>query len=956
MDDTAALVGLLERLCSQDAGVLRDAEAALKRAEAVPGFHARLQAVFFQRDAVSPTARWMAVRCLRAGIERHWRRGPRGCIGHDEKAAIRARALDMLHEPDRAMLAQVAVAIAKMARLDFPAEWPSVLADLFALIESPATPGDLRERALIALHHVVKALVSVKIGASRKHVAEIAPHVLDGIVALFAECAAQPGDLHRLNTALYAVKCIRKLLVFATPDVAASNSAAAFLANLSTYLGAYYAAGHAKIVTNLGKLAIDLQEYRGLPWLTYPGTPALVQWYSQAVAAKSDAIPEKVLLQALHVLKQLIRFTGQFTVQEATGTLHPSSPDEAPAQWAALRAMVTPDFARGLTAVLVEHYLRFSDADVRAIHAEPYAWVLDEDNDHWEYRVRGCAARLVMDLILNYEAAVVPSVLAMLQAVTSMQLAGDARAMLAVLTAVNDSADRLHRLVPFAPLFTEFLMPWARRALGPEAPLVARTVCLAIAAFINNTPKTARPAVYEALARELLVPAQHPVVQLAAVDALRFCVDEWELVVEDIAPYMPALMEQLLRLLGALDEFDLKTKVVNCISVIIERFDTQVAAFAPAVAEFVPSLWDEAQDEPLFQATLLVMLRKLAVSLRGHSVHLQPIAVPLLGVACVAGSPAALYLLEDALLLWHSLLQHAQTLGDLGALLPLVPPLMETGSESLRTVLGIVQSYLFLDARSTMASIGAPAMAQLLQLLGGVPDAQARAGGLAPMRPQASAIVTRVLETFLITGGADALNLMAQSQVVPRLVHGLVSKHDHTLALVAFVAVLARAVAITDPSQFVSLVGGPDVFAALFPVWLDLWDHIGHPSQRKLSALALTRLVPLSPQHLVAVAAVWTEILHEVSENEAGDAPLYWRMEASDYGLEDDEEAAEATRRRDVMRSDAVHAVSLAAYIREQIGVLAAQLGGMNALTAVLPAELVEELAPLLGTSNSKSS
>lgn len=61
---------------------------------------------------------------------------------------------------------QIAVLIAKVARLDCPRQWPELIP---ILIESVKVQDDLRQhRALLTFYHVTKTLASKRLAADRK--------------------------------------------------------------------------------------------------------------------------------------------------------------------------------------------------------------------------------------------------------------------------------------------------------------------------------------------------------------------------------------------------------------------------------------------------------------------------------------------------------------------------------------------------------------------------------------------------------------------------------------------------------------------------------------------------------------------------------------------------------------------------------------------------------------------
>ncbi len=61
---------------------------------------------------------------------------------------------------------QAAVAIGKIARFDVPKEWPDLLPSLVHAVQ--AEDSLVQHRALLVLHHVIKALASKRLAADRR--------------------------------------------------------------------------------------------------------------------------------------------------------------------------------------------------------------------------------------------------------------------------------------------------------------------------------------------------------------------------------------------------------------------------------------------------------------------------------------------------------------------------------------------------------------------------------------------------------------------------------------------------------------------------------------------------------------------------------------------------------------------------------------------------------------------
>lgn len=82
-------------------------------------------------------------------------------INEQEKEVIRRGLLTNLAEPVNQIAVQLAVLVAKIARFDYPKEWPELFPTLIQGIES--SDSVIQHRALLTMHHVVKAVSSKRL-------------------------------------------------------------------------------------------------------------------------------------------------------------------------------------------------------------------------------------------------------------------------------------------------------------------------------------------------------------------------------------------------------------------------------------------------------------------------------------------------------------------------------------------------------------------------------------------------------------------------------------------------------------------------------------------------------------------------------------------------------------------------------------------------------------------------
>ena len=71
---------------------------------------------------------------------------------------------------------QVAVVFAKVARSDYPRQWPGLFSDLLARADGGSTL--LVRRVFLVLHHVLKELASKRLAADQKTFAEVGAPLL----------------------------------------------------------------------------------------------------------------------------------------------------------------------------------------------------------------------------------------------------------------------------------------------------------------------------------------------------------------------------------------------------------------------------------------------------------------------------------------------------------------------------------------------------------------------------------------------------------------------------------------------------------------------------------------------------------------------------------------------------------------------------------------------------------
>lgn len=323
--------------------------------------------------------------------------------------------------------------------------------------------------------------------------------------------------------------------------------------------------------------------------------------------------------------------------------------------------------------------------------------------------------------------------------------------------------------------------------------------------------------------------------------------------------------------------------------------------------------------------------------------------IPIIASSVEPSSETRVYLLEDAMELWGSILVHTAhpASQETISLAQYLFPLYESASETLRKALEITETYVKLIPEHYL-SVATALLTPLVPLL-------------TTTKHEAACLVTQLVELLIrtaeYTGGPQAVaNLtdhLFATNFIPTLLDGIQSAYSahqttgpnrvtssiHGLIETASFSVIARLI-LASPQIFLSALeaGLPqdtleNNISRLLTEWFSHFDNIGDPISNKLSCLALTALLeanqPWILSRLQELMTVWTDVITELIDQETGsDSLIYWDMES--LKLPGPEAPAEE-RSRKLAYADPVRRLDTKVFVRQKLEATVAANGGREA-------------------------
>ena len=554
--------------------------------------------------------------------------------------------------------------------------------------------------------------------------------------------------------------------------------------------------------------------------------------------------------------------------------------------------LLTRDLLLDIVQVIISKLFIFRKSDLEAWEEDPEGWEYQErsEGQAYEWAVRPCAERLLLDLLTFYRDLGDP-LLAYCQVATKTDM--DIITKEAAYCALGCAAALIHPSFDFDHFLTTVLVKDVQ-VQDPMAKVLRRRIAILLSQWISiRISQANRPVVYD-IFRHLLNPDDKHndgVVRITAARQLKQIAEEFDFNGEVFHPFAGDVFKFLVSLLEGAESDDAKLAVLETVRLLVSRMEVHISQFGDAIMAILPKVWESAaSEEYMIKQSVLAITSALVESMRAESQRYQALVIPLLREAMSPESALHIHLIEESVELWKAILtQSSPPLNpDLAQMVQLALPLLEYESEVASECLEIVHSYILLAPQDILAdALRRPTLAALAKTMDSKSRNQSRLGA------KSIELVVRVAEEL---GGTQGVSVVVRDLLEIGLLRTMLEDlHSawesnqttgpnkkpskiNSVKEADYFAILAR-VALADPALFVTVVGGfgspfDQVWRWLGTQWFANFDLMGDIEREKLSCLALTRLWELPEAALQDLVlgclqdylSMWTSVVTELAD------------------------------------------------------------------------------------------
>uniref|UniRef100_A0A8B9JDP4 Importin-11 n=1 Tax=Astyanax mexicanus TaxID=7994 RepID=A0A8B9JDP4_ASTMX len=823
----------LTQATSQNTAELKPAEEQLRQWETQPGFYSVLLSIF-NNHMLDVNVRWLAVLYFKNGIDRYWRRVAPHALSEEEKSSLRAGLITNFTEPVNQIATQIAVLIAKVARLDCPRQWPELIP---VLLEKVKVQDVLQQhRALLTFYHVTKTLASKRLAADRRLFQDLASSIYSFACSLWN---------HHTDTFLLQIQTGDQQEALSSLE----RTLLAVFERLKQFLECcrQVGPGHAcrekleKTIILYTKVLLDFLEHH-----PYPFIPLIQRSLEFAVSfvftpVGDGLLFERFIVQCMNLIKMIVKNDAY----RPDKNIEDSKPETLEAHKIKTAFFTHPTLTE-IAKRLVSKYFLLTEEELIMWEEDPEGFAVEETGgDSWKYSLRPSTEVLFLDIFHNYSQTLTPVLLEMMHSLQGPSNVDDTLQLLmkdAVFNAVGLAAYELFDSVDFDQWFSSQLLG-ELQVNHNRYKLIRRRAIWLIGQWIAVKFKPElRPLLYEVILNLLsssftLLNSSSPV-------------DDFEFRTEQFLPYLECIFGLLFQLLQQVNECDSKMQVLHVLSCVIERVSIQIRPYVGCLVQYLPLLWKQSEEHNMLRCAILTTLIHLVQGLGAESRNLYPFLLPVIQLSTDVSQPPHVYLLEDGLELWLVTLENCPAITpELLRIFQNMSALLELSTENVKTCFQIVNAYTYLSASDFLQNYGEGLCRSFCELLKDITN-----------EGQVQVLKVPLTPLLQFYNMVCVCVCTQRYPVVMSVYLGVIGRV--LLQNSSFFSALLSQMAIESNQEMDQLLGN------MIEMWVDRMDNITQPERRKLSSLALLSLLPsdnsVIQDKFCGIINICVEALHDV--------------------------------------------------------------------------------------------
>eukprot|EP01083_Nonionella_stella_P039055 106212_1 len=880
-----------------------------------------------------------------------------------EKESVKQRLLEYIpcEQNDRISL-QLAVAVAKIARSDWPNNWSALFPSLVRAVQSQNPLSS--NRGLLTLSEVVQELASRRLLSGRQALIQAANELLGFVRSVwsgrmkafidvkFSSDQAPSPELCRLCKEVEICSEIMfNLLSHGCPLPNEHAEARAYFPEVLQALeilnerilksvdgagkNAFVYEKVSEIISILSRTALKLQQNAPIPFRIF--LQPFLEYFAKIVLSYKfePHVPVNLVVNSLTFLQKVVT-CKQYIGRQRGASLTPSGKIEfdtvglSEAQ-AALNEFFTAERTVQIARTLLQVYFPLRPEDIELWQSDPEEFYEDSLMETASEKIRPSAESLFMGLLAQFTPIVSPFVTeslaqclkagpltpgspSMNQSSPAYQslIARDAVYLAAGLGWYELRDSFMAASFSFPQWFQASLVPEIERSTGGVGVILRRRVAWLIGKFEESVTVEIRPACYHILLN--LLNDQDLLVRLDAANSLRGLADSVNFEVEQFRSYVRPSLELLLKLVSDLSELDTRRRTMGHAKFLVNRLEEEVVPAADIVLVNLEKVWKESEQQNVLRLEIIDCLTGLVAALSVDSQKIHGFLIEVLRISTNPTSEETSYLTEQGFELWLKVLQNTPVLTS--ELLALFPNWIAHTKDSIlfvATGMKILESYILLGGADFLQMHG-EAISSILQ------------ASLTTLIDEGTLKVAEVVATLTDMFPAECPRFCA-----PLLAHmatELVTRHANVRGtgvklLNEFLHVFAR-LAFQNYSGFLEFLANlsktqnQNVEELILRIWIDRFDSIALPFRRRLSALALCNfLASRSPAVLRLVLPAAFSFITSVlfmEHNDEGDAIFPQYDPNPDRSL-----WTEIDRRQNLAKIDPAPQLNIAEYLNEKL-------------------------------------